>query len=56
MIRMEEHIDVRSLVGQLRERKLFCDARGQIIRLSPGIVTTEADVDLVCQGIRELTI
>jgi selenocysteine lyase/cysteine desulfurase len=56
MIRMGDHIDVRFLVGQLRDRKLFCDARGQIIRLSPGIVTAEAEVDLICEGIRELTV
>jgi kynureninase len=55
MIRMGDHIDVGSIAGQLRERRLFCDARGQIIRLSPGIVTTEADVDLICEGIRTLT-
>ena len=55
MIRMEDHIDVRSIVGQLRKCGLFCDARGQIIRLSPGAVTTETDVDLICQGISELT-
>ena len=55
MIRMGDHVDVQSIVSQLRDRKLFCDARGQIIRLSPGIVTTEADVDLLCQGIQELS-
>jgi len=55
MIRMGDHVDVQSIVSHLRDRKLFCDARGQIIRLSPGIVTTEADVDLLCQGIQELS-
>jgi kynureninase len=55
MIRMENHVNVQSIVSQLRKRRLFCDARGQIIRLSPGIVTTETDVDLICQGIKELT-
>jgi selenocysteine lyase/cysteine desulfurase len=56
MIRMGDNIDVQSIIAQLRDRKLFCDTRGQIIRLSPGMVTTETDVDLVCQGIKELAV
>jgi len=54
MIRLGDDVDVKSIIGQLRARKLYCDARGQILRLSPGVSTTEEDSDKLCRSISEL--
>ncbi|WP_019994483.1 aminotransferase class V-fold PLP-dependent enzyme [Aureimonas ureilytica] len=42
------------LVGPLRARGLFCDARGPVLRLSPGLVTQEADVDRLFSAFEDL--
>ncbi|MFC0201857.1 aminotransferase class V-fold PLP-dependent enzyme [Paracoccus rhizosphaerae] len=39
MIRLPETIDPQSLLAALRSEGLYADARGAILRLSPGIVT-----------------
>ena len=36
--------EAAALVGPLRERGLHCDARGPVMRLSPGLVTEEAEI------------
>lgn len=42
------------LVAPLRERGLFCDARGPVLRLSPGLVTEEAEVSRLFSAMAEL--
>ncbi len=42
------------LVGPLRARGLFCDARGPVLRLSPGLVTQDADVDRLFSAFEDL--
>lgn len=55
MIRLDDKKDARSIVGQLHSRGLYCDARGQTLRFSPGNVTTEADTTTLCEHLAELT-
>jgi selenocysteine lyase/cysteine desulfurase len=45
MVRMAAHHGAAAAVDQLKSRQVFVDARGQTLRLSPGIMTTEAGVD-----------
>tara|TARA_R110002049_G_scaffold115828_4_gene268001 strand:+ start:2003 stop:3118 length:1116 start_codon:yes stop_codon:yes gene_type:complete len=45
MIQLPETTDSQTLVQQLREQSIYVDARGQILRLSPGAITTEHHVD-----------
>ena len=42
------------LVAPLRERGLFCDARGPVLRLSPGLVTQEADISRLFSALSDL--
>ena len=46
--------DGPAVVKALRSRKLYCDARGNTLRLSPGVVSTEADVVALCAALDEL--
>jgi selenocysteine lyase/cysteine desulfurase len=43
--------DAASLVQALRSRQLYCDARGTVLRLSPGAVTTADDVAALCAAL-----
>ena len=54
MIRLPEAVNPPELVGQLRTRKLYCDARGATLRLSPGVVTGREDISVLCQALDEL--
>lgn len=45
MLRLPERIAAGALVDELRAAGLFTDARGQVLRLSPGNVTTADDCD-----------
>jgi len=54
IIRLEDHVDMRPIVDQLRARGLYSDARGQTLRLSPGIVTTEVSTTAICESLAEL--
>lgn len=54
MIRLEDHVDMKAVINRLRTQGLYSDARGQILRLSPGIVTTEADVAALFKSLAEL--
>lgn len=42
------------VVAELRSRRLHCDARGNTLRLSPGIVTTADDVGALCAALDQL--
>ncbi len=52
MLRLPDGQDPAALVGALREEGLHLDARGPIMRLSPGVVTTEAHVDRLFAALR----
>jgi len=54
MIRLSDDTDLKAMIEQLRARELYCDARGQTLRLSPGISTTEEDTYELCRSISEL--
>ena len=54
MLRLPETVTPSELVGQLRGRKFYCDARGSTLRLSPGAVTSREDVSALCQALGEL--
>lgn len=43
-----------NLIAPLRERGLFCDARGPVLRLSPGLVTDEAEIPRLFSALAEL--
>ena len=45
MIRLSADVSTPDLLGQMRENRCFADARGQILRLSPGTVTTADGVE-----------
>ena len=45
MLDLPENIDASSLVGALRNQRVYVDCRGQILRLSPGIMTSPDHVD-----------
>lgn len=45
MLRLPEGADPGATVAAMRAREIFCDCRGRTMRLSPGIVTTEAGVE-----------
>jgi selenocysteine lyase/cysteine desulfurase len=47
--------DAARVVGPLREQSLFCDARGPVLRLSPGIVTGEDEVPRLFAALGQLT-
>jgi hypothetical protein len=42
MLRLPDSHPAAGIVGQLRGQEITCDSRGQTLRLSPGIMTTEA--------------
>lgn len=44
MLRLAETTDAQQLVGRLRSNAVHVDCRGQILRLSPGAITTEEHV------------
>lgn len=44
MLRLREATDPADVLARLRERDVFADARGPILRCSPGFMTTEAGI------------
>jgi selenocysteine lyase/cysteine desulfurase len=54
MIRLPPSIDAPGVVATLRARRLYCDARGPTLRLSPGIVTSADDVAALLAALDEL--
>ncbi|QQR40771.1 aminotransferase class V-fold PLP-dependent enzyme [Devosia rhizoryzae] len=48
MIVLPSGVVPSEIVGQLRSLKLFCDARGTTLRLSPGAVTGADDIARLC--------
>jgi kynureninase len=54
MINVPAAIDPLAVVDSLREAGVYADARGATLRLSPGIVTTEAGVERLLGELRRL--
>ncbi|SPJ25431.1 aminotransferase class V-fold PLP-dependent enzyme [Palleronia abyssalis] len=52
MLRLPEGADPSGVVSACREEGLFTDARGSILRLSPGATTTMDAVDRLCTTLR----
>lgn len=51
MLRLPEQTDTATVVNGLRERGVFTDCRGRILRLSPGTVTTETGIARLFAGL-----
>ncbi|MEQ8307132.1 MAG: aminotransferase class V-fold PLP-dependent enzyme [Hoeflea sp.] len=45
MIRLPDAVDPSAMLERLREKSVFADARGPILRCSPGAMTTDAGID-----------
>ena len=54
MVQLPYVADAQALVRQLRDRQIYVDCRGQILRLSPGAVTTAAHVSDLFQALKTL--
>jgi selenocysteine lyase/cysteine desulfurase len=54
MFRIPQGLDPAAVVERLREQDLFTDCRGNILRISPGNVTTAAGVERLLQALRPL--
>jgi len=51
MLALPEGVDAARVVSELRSEKLYCDARGSTLRLSPGMVTSDEAVERLLQGL-----
>ena len=54
MLRLPEHADPAAVIGTLRDKGVFADCRGRILRLSPGIITSEEGVERLFAALRGL--
>ncbi len=54
MLRLPEGTDPAGAVARLRERGVYTDCRGRIMRLSPGVVTTDGGLERLFAGLKEL--
>jgi selenocysteine lyase/cysteine desulfurase len=54
MFRLPAGADPAAVVAKLREQKLFADCRGNILRISPGYVTTASGVERLLLQLRAL--
>lgn len=53
MVSLPDNIVAGDLLGDLKKQAVFADARGQTLRLSPGVVTTQQGVDKLAQCLRQ---
>lgn len=51
MMRLPENIDPQAVLADLRVKKVFADARGSLLRCSPGFMTTRAGVDRLSEAL-----
>lgn len=51
MLTLPDGVDAQRLISELRGEKLYCDARGSTLRLSPGIVTCDNAVEALFSGL-----
>lgn len=54
MLRLPDSHPAAGIVGQLRGQGITCDSRGQTLRLSPGIMTTETGMTRLTQALARL--
>lgn len=54
MLRLPDHHPARDVVGRLRTQGITTDARGQTLRLSPGIMTTEGGCTRLMAALAEV--
>lgn len=54
MLRLPEGVDATLAVDRLRDEGVYTDCRGRTMRLSPGIVTTEAGIERLLSGLAKL--
>ena len=54
MIGLPDGVVPTEIISQLRSQKLYCDARGTTLRLSPGVVTSVDDIGCLCQALDQL--
>jgi kynureninase len=54
MLNLPEGVDAGHVVSQLRAEKLYCDARGSTLRLSPGSVTGDDTVEVLLASLERL--
>lgn len=54
MLTLSEHVNSGHLVAALRQEQLYCDARGQVLRLSPGFVTGRDNVEALCATVKRM--
>ena len=45
MLRLPDRVPAAGVLAGFRAAGVFADARGQLLRLSPGVMTTAAGVD-----------
>lgn len=54
MLRLPNDVEPTTIISGLREKNVFADCRGRILRLSPGIVTTSEGVDRLFETLGRL--
>lgn len=54
MVQLALDIDAKSIVDGLRQRGIYLDARGQVLRISPGVVTEIGHVDRLFDALEAL--
>ena len=54
MMKLPDNTDTQTLVTQLRHQQIHVDCRGQILRLSPGAITTQTHVEMLFQALNPL--
>ncbi|TIO35158.1 MAG: aminotransferase, partial [Mesorhizobium sp.] len=53
MLGLPQGTEPAKIIAALRDERLYCDARGTTLRLSPGMVTTETAVDALIAQLTE---
>ncbi|MDV6329059.1 hypothetical protein Q5L94_13495, partial [Idiomarina sp. Sol25] len=54
MVTLPDHIQASGVVAALSEQQIYVDNRSQILRMSPGVLTTEAGIARTITALREL--
>jgi kynureninase len=53
MVRLPDTVAAADVLGAFRAADIFADARGQVLRLSPGVMTTDAGVSRMLKALGE---
>lgn len=54
MVTLPDHLQASDVVAALSEQQIYVDNRSQILRMSPGVLTTEAGIARTIAALREL--